>query len=97
MTDTLRQECKELLLAINELGESEWNAAYEMDCDDLLAFARVQQAKGLREAAGQIMTVHTAHHSGDYCQGYLARAKESKAWCEAQATAREEGRDVWQR
>jgi hypothetical protein len=44
MTDTLRQECEALLESLN---------GYEMDMckvSDLLAFARAQQAKGLREA-----------------------------------------------
>jgi hypothetical protein len=45
MTDTLRADCEALLESLN---------GYEMDMckvSDLMAFARAQQAKGLREAA----------------------------------------------
>ena len=88
MTDTLRQECEAwvdvLPWVIHRTPEE-----YSQRVDWLMAFARAQQAKGLREAARE---AHRRVATGDifniYAEYELPRLA---AWCEVQATAREKG------
>jgi hypothetical protein len=91
MTDTLRQECEALLKELGYGGgEDYWPKEYR----NLLAFARAQQAKGLREAAEMLtheVTEHTKQHGehqycDDYGCGFLVTMANDM---NAQATARE--------
>ena len=94
MTDTLRTECEELCEKLDKafvcnrstLGES---------VEILMAFARAQQAKGLREVAEIIrITFPKAHtYASENADVYRAQDDTVKAIVhklEAQATAREQ-------
>ena len=86
--DTLREECEKLLDSLEAtyhdvaLGGTlaDVDTKYKADCAKLLAFARAQQAKGLREAARTV-------------DDYWWDCGQLDLWTklEAQATAREAG------
>ena len=88
--DTLRQECEALVYKLTQ-GDTDWGCC--LTCENtiptLLAFARAQQAKGLREAARHLLIdpdnvcdwSDTARNVADAMSNHL----------EAQATAREGG------
>ena len=87
--DTLRVECETLLDSLEATYSdvvlyggtlSEVDTKYKADITKLLAFARAQQAKGLREAAKCML--HWFKYSED-------DVEEAIAQLEAQATARE--------
>lgn len=68
--DTLRKECEELLYAFDDCIVSDENIS------TLLAFARAQQAKGIR-----IVEREMRQSGNTKLAGWIV-------WCEAQATAR---------
>lgn len=72
--DTLREECKQLA---EKLALS---AFIQDDTDVLLAFARAQQAKGMKEAVA---------HMQDWFKHGSCDVEDAIAQLEAQATARE--------
>ena len=98
MTDTLRQECNKLLEELEDAPRTEYYFELfdkEAVVAKILAFARSQQAKGLREAAEVIqdsMKPGAAMPMREQMLDYLL----NHAWAlehqkEAQATAREKG------
>ena len=86
MTDTLRQECEALIYKLS-LCES---STVEDNIEPLLAFARAQQAKALREAA-MIVLSYQVPNDGSLStlamNNYLNEISEDIL--KAQATARE--------
>ena len=87
--DTLRVECETLLDSLEATYSdvalyggtlAEVDTKYKADIAKLLAFARAQQAKGLRKAAKYML--HWFKYSED-------DVEEAIAQLEAQATARE--------
>jgi len=105
--DTLREECEKLIYRLTHV-DTNWDCCLTSKdaIDTLLAFARVQQAAGLREAKMKIQQL-----CNDECRCYVQDksgvnhpdenavhngnvirvAAKSWVWCEAQATAREKG------
>ncbi|MFN3075973.1 MAG: hypothetical protein ABT940_03645 [Alphaproteobacteria bacterium] len=77
--DTLREECEAMV--------QRWiNAELETPHDAvraLIAFARAQQAKGLREAGIKYAEWINGHE--------FLEVPRFEDWCQAQATAREQG------
>lgn len=90
MSDELRQACEALVRQLNELPPELWDTYDERDCVRLMAFARAQQAKGLREAAKQFDVMFAV--TDDRLDGIRdIRADRFYGWLKDHATAWEAG------
>ena len=95
--DTLRQECEKLLDSLEAtyndvaLGGTlaDVGKKYNADMVKLLAFARAQQAKGIKEMANEAS--RRAYMVGMNEPLRINHLYQFKEWLEAQATAQEKG------
>ena len=98
--DTLRQECEKLLDGLEATYSDvalyggtlvDVDKKYKADCAKLLAFARAQQAKGLREAAAiaAASAILDKPASDEFESGYENGCVSVSLKLDAQATARE--------
>lgn len=89
--DTLRKECEAFAKQVDTTIADSLVTGEKFDLDDLtgmiLAFARAQQAKGLREAARHLLI--DPDNVCDWTKGAREVADDMSNYLEAQATALE--------
>jgi len=95
--DTLRQECEKLLDSLEATYSDvtlyggtlvDVDKKYKADCAKILAFARAQQAKGIKEMANEAS--RRAYMVGMNEPLRINHLYQFKEWLESQATAREQ-------
>ena len=80
MTDDERARAKQLVLAINEISEQQWDHGDERDLERILAFARDERRRAYTEVLGEARRRAEATPQIEYIAAlaFLALAD----WCE---------------